>query len=161
MDICTLRSSIEERLDRRMPILWGKIETVRGVENLCEICQVVDAVLIGRGDLWVEAGTLESPELQSKILQTARLQETDCYVATQVLESMRNSPVPTRSELRDIYTSIQEGARGFMLTAETSVGKYPLEAIRVLRKMLDRYAPPRETPNRNSMITTSQEVTEP
>ena len=139
-DMHDLRAALGAGTASEGPLVWAKIETRSGVENLAEICAEADAILVGRGDLWVEVGALEASAVQSLILQTARRQKIDCYVATQVLESMRNNPVPTRSEMRDIYLSIEEGARGFMLTAETSVGKYPLEAIQVLRQLLERYA---------------------
>ena len=139
-DIQELVGAWEKLKPARKPAVWAKIETSEGIKQVPAICQVTDAILIGRGDLAAEVGFLEAPAAQSQLIEAARKASKPCYIATQVLESMRANPYPARSEMRDIYVSLREGATGFMLTAETSVGKYPIPAIEILRDMIRRHA---------------------
>ena len=151
-DLQELLSAWKKLKTVRKPEVWAKIETSEGIKQISAISGLADAMLIGRGDLAAEVGFFEAPAAQSQLIEAARTAGKPCYIATQVLESMRANPYPSRSEMRDIYGSLREGAAGFMLTAETSVGKYPIPAIKVLREMIQRHSvelpPPSETPRK-------------
>lgn len=124
------------------PVIWAKIETMEGVKKLARILPEVDGIILGRGDLGPEAGLLEIPRIQEKVLKRMRREKDskDMIIATQVLETMRFQPQPSRTELNDIYNSINLGANGFMLGSEISLGKYPKETIEALQKAVIYYS---------------------
>lgn len=115
--------------------VFAKIETREGVRNLDEILRVSDGIVIARGDLGKHFGLEELPSLQRSLIVSARSARKPVYVATQLLTSMLNSPVPTRSEVVDVYNAVLEGVDGLMLTAETAVGAYPVEAVAWLARI--------------------------
>jgi pyruvate kinase len=110
-------------------LIMSKIETSSAIDNLDAIIDASDAIMVARGDLAVEIGAERVPFLQKSMIKKARAKGKIVVVATQMLESMIESPVPTRAEVSDVANAILEGADAIMLSAESAVGKYPLEAI--------------------------------
>lgn len=117
----------------------SKIECNNGLKNLSEITQKSDAILIDRGDLSREQPIERIPVLQEKIIEVAKKLSTDVYVATNLLETMITSPMPTRAEVNDIYHTLKSGANGLVLAAETAIGKYPTQAVEMVRKLMHEY----------------------
>lgn len=113
-------------------LVMAKIETFSAIENLDAIIDASDAVMVARGDLAVEVGAERVPFLQKTMITKAREKGKVVVVATQMLESMIEAPVPTRAEVSDVANAILEGADAIMLSAESAVGKYPLEAISMM-----------------------------
>ena len=109
--------------------VMAKIEKPQGVEHLEEIMELADAVMVARGDLGVELPLERVPGIQKLITRMARRLGKPVVVATQMLESMISSPVPTRAEVSDVSNAIFEGADAIMLSAESAAGKYPTEAV--------------------------------
>jgi len=112
----------------------SKIETPQALENIDEILDVSDAIMVARGDLGVELKPEEVPVAQLQLIDHARNKNRPVIVATQVLESMIENPRPTRAEISDISYAVSSGADALMLSAESSVGKYPVKSV----KMMDR-----------------------
>ena len=109
-----------------------KIETLQSIDHLEEIIDQSDGVMVARGDLGVEVPVEKVPVLQKKIIQFSNIKAKPVITATQMLETMIESPVPTRAEATDISNAILDGTDAVMLSAETSVGKYPIEAVKVM-----------------------------
>ncbi|MFA6238870.1 MAG: pyruvate kinase [Bacteriovorax sp.] len=124
---------------KKEDIVISKIECNNGLKNLEEITKKSDAILIDRGDLSREQPIERIPLLQQKIIEVAKNLSTEVYVATNLLETMILSPVPTRAELNDIYHTLQSGADGLVLAAETAIGKYPCQAVEMIRKLMHEY----------------------
>ncbi len=140
-------SSVRRMLRRfgASPLVIAKIERRLAMENLREIVKESDMVMVARGDLGVELPLEKVPFAQKEITAECRRQGKPSIVATQMLESMVNSPSPTRAELADIANAVLDGADAVMLSAETSIGKYPSAAVRILAKVLlqtERHIPP-------------------
>jgi len=110
----------------------AKIESASGIKNLKSILEVCDGVMVARGDLGVEYPVSKLPSLQSSIIKTARDMRKISIVATEMLESMIVSPRPTRAEVSDVANAIREGASAIMLSAESSVGSYPVQAVKTM-----------------------------
>ena len=128
------------RLARRLignkAMILAKIEKPAAVQNISEIVSAADAVMVARGDLGVECPIAMVPGLQRKIVAACRLAGKPVVVATQMLESMIEAPVPTRAEVSDIATAVYEGADAIMLSAETAAGKYPVQAVQTMREVI-------------------------
>jgi pyruvate kinase len=114
----------------------AKIEKPKAFDRLPEILEMADALMVARGDLGVELPLEAVPGRQKQIIRTARKAGKPVVVATQMLESMIGSPVPTRAEVSDVATAVFEGSDAVMLSAETASGAYPVEAV----QMMDRIA---------------------
>ncbi|MDD2578269.1 MAG: pyruvate kinase [Candidatus Dojkabacteria bacterium] len=112
-----------------------KIENREGVENFDEILELTDAVMIARGDLGVETPLENVPILQKQIIYKCRSKGKPVIVATQMLESMKNNIKPTRAEVSDVVNAIMDGTDALMLSAETSTGKNPIEAVKTMNKI--------------------------
>jgi len=135
-DVKKLRKILAEEGVEDIAIM-SKIECVSAVKNLEEIVRESDMILVARGDLGMQFPLEEIPILQHKIIETARLMGKPVIVATQVLASMMENPAPTRAEVTDVAHAIAEGVDGIMLTGETAVGKYPVEAVKWLRSIIE------------------------
>ncbi|MEZ5448596.1 MAG: pyruvate kinase [Thiolinea sp.] len=114
----------------------AKLEKPSALDELEDIIQVSDAVMVARGDLGVELPPERVPSIQKRIVEAARSQGRPVIVATQMLESMINAPVPTRAEASDVATAIYDGADAVMLSAETAAGQYPVEAVEVMGRII-------------------------
>lgn len=116
--------------------LIAKIERPEAVARLEEVMAAADAVMVARGDLGLELPMADVPRVQKEILQMGRLHGIPVIVATQVLESMRTSPRPTRAEVSDAAGAVDGGADAIMLSGETAIGAYPTRAIQVLDSII-------------------------
>lgn len=114
-----------------LPII-AKIEKPQAVEQIDAILQVSDGIMVARGDLGIEMPLEKLPAVQRRLIVAARRQAVPVIVATQVLESMREAPRPTRAEVTDAAHAVDEGADAIMLAGETAVGRYPVKAVAVL-----------------------------
>jgi pyruvate kinase len=117
-------------------LLMAKIEKPSAVEHLQAIAELCDAIMVARGDLGVEVPAENVPRIQKDIIRTCRQLGKPVVVATQMLESMRFSPAPTRAEVTDVANAVAEGADAVMLSAETASGDYPLEAVQMMSKII-------------------------
>ncbi len=113
----------------------SKIEKAEAVAALDEILQVTDAVMVARGDLGVEIGVAEVPLVQKRIIAAALEERKPVITATQMLETMITSPEPTRAEASDVANAILDGTSALMLSGETAVGEYPIEAVSVMDRI--------------------------
>jgi len=120
--------------DRPMPII-AKMEVPRAIEHAASIVQEVDAVMVARGDLGVEMDLALVPSIQKHLLAVTRDARIPCIVATQMLQSMIESPVPTRAEASDVANAIFDGADAVMLSGETAVGAWPVEAVSTMHRI--------------------------
>lgn len=136
-DIRELRKVIIERVDKSkfLPIV-AKIEKPQAVANIDSIIAEADAIMIARGDLGVELPPEDVPMLQKKIIRKCNAAGKPVIIATQMLESMINSPTPTRAEANDVANGVVDGADAVMLSGETSVGKYPLETVQIMDRII-------------------------
>ena len=116
----------------------AKLEDQKGVENISEIIQSADALMVARGDLGIECAFEDLPIIQRNAVGASLAAGKPVIVATHMLESMIDSPVPTRAEISDVANAVNEGADCIMLSGETTTGKYPLQCIQLLTRIASR-----------------------
>ena len=116
-------------------VLIAKIERVEAITNLDEILESSDGIMVARGDLAVEVGDATVPALQKKMIRLARDKNKLTITATQMMESMIHSPVPTRAEVSDVANAVLDGTDAVMLSAETASGKYPVETVESMARV--------------------------
>ena len=132
-DLLALREAIAGRAG-----LVTKLEKPAALDRLEEIVDLSDAIMIARGDLGVELPPEDVPTVSRRILRACRNAGKPVIVATQMLESMVSSPVPTRAEASDVATAIYEGSDAVMLSGETAMGRYPVEAVDIMHRIIAR-----------------------
>ncbi len=126
-----------KKLTRGRALVMSKLEKPQAISRLEEIVEVSDGLMVARGDLGVEMPLEKVPGLQKRINRTSRRHGKPVVVATQMLESMISSPVPTRAEVSDVATAVFEGADAVMLSAESAAGQYPVEAVATMNKVAE------------------------
>jgi pyruvate kinase len=131
-DIAVAREIVKGRCG-----IMSKIEKPQAVEDLDDILELSDALMVARGDLGVEMPLEQVPGIQKRITRAARKAGKPVVVATQMLESMIQSPVPTRAEVSDVATAVFEGADAVMLSAESAAGAYPVEAVQTMNRVAE------------------------
>ena len=122
----------------RGPALVAKIEIREAVANLEEILNETDVIMVARGDLGVEMPLHLVPTVQKRMIRMANEVGKPVITATQMLESMRDNPYPTRAEATDVYNAVRDGTDAVMLSAETSIGRYPIAAVRFMARVSKR-----------------------
>ena len=132
-DVSEARALIGERA-----AIVVKLEKPAAVQRLDEIVDIADAVMVARGDLGVELPAEQVPAIQKRIVRSCRALGKPVIVATQMLESMIESPVPTRAEASDVATAIYDGADAVMLSAESASGKYPVMAVDMMSRIIQQ-----------------------
>ncbi len=131
-----LAKSLVKRSRKDTPVI-AKLEKPEAIENLDEILQVSDGVMVARGDLGVEMNPERVPVVQKNIIARARECRRPVITATQMLESMTENPRPTRAEASDVANAIFDGSDAVMLSAETATGKYPVEAVGMMARIIE------------------------
>lgn len=134
-DIEKLRREIRKQ-SNHMPLLISKIEREEAVDDFESILEVSDGLLIARGDMAVELGADRVPVIQKRLIHACASLGVPVITATQMLESMIQSPTPTRAEASDVANAVFDGTDAVMLSGETAAGKYPLEAVRMMSKII-------------------------
>ena len=124
-----------KKLIRGRAAVMAKIEKPQAIDRLAEIIEASDALMVARGDLGVELPLERVPSLQKQMTRMARRAGKPVVVATQMLESMIQAPVPTRAEVSDVATAVYEGADAIMLSAESAAGKFPVEAVSTMNRI--------------------------
>ena len=131
-----LAKALVKRSKKETPVI-AKLEKPEAIENLGEILQVADGVMVARGDLGVEMNPECVPVVQKNIIARARENRRPVITATQMLESMTENPRPTRAEASDVANAIFDGSDAVMLSAETATGKYPVEAVAMMARIIE------------------------
>ncbi len=128
---------IKEEIRRHgtwVPVV-AKIERANAVENIDSILSLTDVIMVARGDLGLECPIQDLPVIQKKLIRAARHAQKGCIVATQMLLSMVKNPIPTRAETTDVANAIMDGADCLMLSEETAIGSYPVEAVKFMNSL--------------------------
>lgn len=141
-DIMTMRRWMQKH-HVKIPII-AKIEKPQAVKNIRSIMALADGIMVARGDLGIEMGVERVPRVQKQLIDEAEKANIPVITATQMLETMIDNPHPTRAEVSDIANAVFDGTDAVMLSGETSVGKYPVEAVRIMRKIIQQAEDRRE-----------------
>ncbi len=138
-DITNLKKLIKKYLPSRKktPLVVAKIERPQAITNFNQILKQTDWVMVARGDLGVELPDYEVPVIQKDIIAKCRKAKKPVIVATQMLDSMMRNPRPTRAEVSDVANAVIDRADAVMLSGETATGKYPVEAVTEMRKIIE------------------------
>ena len=134
-DIIDLQELMKKHIDQKIPVI-SKIEKPEAIENIDKIIAYSDGIMVARGDLGVEVPAQEVPILQKQLVHLAKKARIPIIIATQMMETMIDSLTPTRAEVNDVANSVIDGADAVMLSAETSVGKYPIDVINSISDIL-------------------------
>ncbi|MFM1843815.1 MAG: pyruvate kinase [Cyanobacteriota bacterium] len=135
-DILELKQFLTDRGHGDLPVI-AKIEKPQAIANLEQILAVTNGVMVARGDLGVEVNPEKVPRLQKEIIRLCNLKEIPVITATQMLDSMIEHPRPTRAEASDVANAILDGTDAVMLSGESAVGAYPVQAVHMLRKIAE------------------------
>ncbi|QEP41992.1 pyruvate kinase [Ectothiorhodospiraceae bacterium BW-2] len=144
LDILAMRQVIDLRPDGHQPFIIAKIERANALDNLDAILEVTDGLMVARGDLGVEIPISTMPVVQKQIMKQARQLGKPVITATQMLESMTYHRRPTRAEATDVANAIMDGTDAVMLSGESAVGRYPIEAIEMLAEIAASTEPYRD-----------------
>jgi len=135
-DVHLIRKLLDDNGGKDIQII-SKIESQEGIDNIDAIIAVSDAIMIARGDLGVETPPELIPNIQKLIIKKCNHAEIPVITATQMLDSMVSNPRPTRAEVSDVANAVLDGTDAIMLSGETAAGKFPVESVRVMRKIAD------------------------
>jgi pyruvate kinase len=127
------------RIAGEKSVLIAKIERIEAVKHFDEIVKAADVIMIARGDLGLNIDLADLPEVQKRLLSLCNENSKPVITATQMLESMTNNVMPTRAEADDVFTAIDEGTDAVMLSEETAIGIYPLKALAMLKRIIEKY----------------------
>jgi pyruvate kinase len=136
-DVRCLRKLLDDRGHPNIGVI-AKIEDQCAVRNIDEIISAADGIMVARGDLGIECPYETLPLIQRQVVRAAQLKMKPVIIATHLLESMIQNPMPTRAEITDVSNAVYENADAIMLSGETSVGRYPLECVEVLQRVAHR-----------------------
>jgi pyruvate kinase len=134
-DVKQLQKLIEKYSEHKIPII-AKIEKPEAIENMNGIIKVSDGIMVARGDLGLEIPAEEVPLKQKLLVKKAKQARKPIIIATQMMESMIDSLTPSRAEVNDVANSVMDGADAVMLSGETSVGKFPVEVVKTMGKII-------------------------
>jgi len=134
-DVKQLQKLIEKHSEHKIPII-AKIEKPEAIENMNGIIKVADGIMVARGDLGLEIPAEEVPLKQKLLVKRAKQARKPIIIATQMMESMLDSLTPSRAEVNDVANSVMDGADAVMLSGETSVGKFPVEVVKTMGKII-------------------------
>ena len=135
-DVSVVKQIVTRKLGEQAPIVIAKLERPEALENLDGILAIADGVMVARGDLGVEMAPEDVPGAQKRIIQEANRRGKIVITATQMLESMIHSPIPTRAEASDVANAIYDGTDAIMLSGETAAGEYPVESVKIMDRIV-------------------------
>ena len=136
LDVLDVNDLLIELSDDHIQII-SKIENKTAIEEMKGILKVSDGVMIARGDLGIELEIEKIPSIQKKIANAAKEAEKICIIATEMLSTMQENPRPTRAEVSDVANAVLDGTDAVMLSSETAIGKYPVETVTTMNKIID------------------------
>ncbi len=159
-DIRNLQQRIADHGTKTPPWIVAKIEKTEAIDDLDAILQETDVVMVARGDLGVESDIARVPSLQKRIIRMCNEYRLPVITATQMLDSMQRSELPTRAEVSDVANAILDGTDAVMLSGETAIGEYPVEAVSMMSRIaqdIERMLP--KQPIRDSLSTSRSRAT--